>query len=369
MYNKVVEKPVVLLEHDPDNPRIPSRLRSKAHDDKTIIDWMLKDANILELMGAIAQVGYFPGEPLLIVPKDVQNPEGHYYVVEGNRRLTSVKLLLNPNEAPIYKELIQEISNSMDPDLKEKLRELPVIIYKERDQILDYLGYRHVTGIKEWGAYEKAQYLEQLAKSSPYNEMPKVERFQALGRAIGSKADYVARLLTARELFTMAENKKLLDEEVLDGAQDSFTLLTTALYYKNIAEYINLDPKDTSLDGLDEDEYKQLLSWIYKKSVNNKTVIGESRNLKLLNEVVVSRDAVEYLKKSNDLPVAHQMASAKDPLDNFKNQLIRIENGLATTINLVKSLSGLSSYEHEAAVRIVDKAETLEAKVLKAIKS
>ena len=76
------------LKFDPQNPRLPEHLKG-AEDEDAVIEWMLSSGAIVELMGSIGETGYFPGEPLLAVDA----PDGAYYVVEGNRRLTAVKLL------------------------------------------------------------------------------------------------------------------------------------------------------------------------------------------------------------------------------------------------------------------------------------
>jgi hypothetical protein len=57
---------------------------------------MLEDESIIELMLAIGQHDFFVGEALLVV----KNGDG-FTVVEGNRRLTSLKLLSNPSLATI----------------------------------------------------------------------------------------------------------------------------------------------------------------------------------------------------------------------------------------------------------------------------
>src|SRR5215213_1520785 len=141
------------LLFDPDNPRFPSTVRGTNEDE--VIEWMLKDATIVELMSSIGEKGYFPGEPLLVVPAKKANK---YLVVEGNRRLCAVKLLNDPSLAASKKKSVQQASS----EAKFHPTELPVLTYKTRDEILDYLGYRHITGIKEWDALAKAKYLEQL---------------------------------------------------------------------------------------------------------------------------------------------------------------------------------------------------------------
>lgn len=369
LYNTVIQVSVDLLLHDPDNPRLPSKVKFKDDDGDggEIIQWMLRDASILELMGAIAQVGFFAGEPLLVVACDPQKLDGPYYVIEGNRRLTAVKLLLNPNSARVYKELVAELSaNAID---KDKLRTLPVIVYRERREILDYLGYRHVTGIKEWGPHEKTEYLYQLTNSLPYSDMDVATRHQAMARAIGSKAEYVARLLTARELFKVADAEHLLDDDGMSRAQDSFTYLTTALYYKSISAYININPKDVSLDGLDMPKYNNLLGWLYRKSTDGKSVVGDTRNLKLLNAIASNPDAIQNLEEYNDLTLAYQMATAKDPADNFRKQLSRIDFDIQTAIGLTATVKGLTNAEVNTADRIGDQTSILKKRIKDSIDS
>jgi hypothetical protein len=55
------------ITFDPDNPRLPDPDEVK-RDETSILNWMLDDASILELMGSIGEHGFFPGEPLLVVP-------------------------------------------------------------------------------------------------------------------------------------------------------------------------------------------------------------------------------------------------------------------------------------------------------------
>jgi hypothetical protein len=322
----IVYESIDNLVHDPDNPRLPTRLRGKANDSE-VVQWMLRDATLLELMTTIAQVGFFAGEPLLIAPIDESEADGPYWVVEGNRRLTAVQLILHPSRAKVFTETVKEISDSAIK--KSELQYLPVIKYKKKEDILDYLGYRHITGVKAWGAFQKAIYLEELAKHSPYAEMSNDERHLAMARVIGSSADYVARIVCGKKLYDFADSKALLDEPALNNMQENFTLLTTALYYKDIASFININPRDQELAGLNEDDYQYLLNWIYKKYPGSKQpVVTESRKLKELSAVVKNTIATEHLKKSNDLVGALQITDATSVVESFRAQLRVAEKAL-----------------------------------------
>lgn len=354
------------LLYDPENPRIPRKYSGA--DEISVIQYMLRDASILELMGAIAQVGFFPGEPLLIVPAPQYLGANKYFVVEGNRRLTAVKLLLNPGLATLYNTTIQEIALTIKEP--ESLQELPVIEYKDKAEVLSYLGYRHVTGIKEWGTFEKAQYLDTLALTQPYYSMGEIEKYKALSQAIGSRPEYVARLLTARELYNRAESQSLISPDELDTAQENFSLLTTSLYYGGIADYLNIDPKDVHLEGLEEVNFGDLLNWIFKKSdESGKAVVTESRKLKELNLIVQNDVATAYLKETGDLNMAAMMAVGGTKLDTYRSHLSNILKLLKNANKIIDSNSlELTQEDLELTDHIVEDARELNRTAHKLLK-
>lgn len=149
-----IKKDIKLLDlvFDTHNPRLPSYLQKNA-DEAVIIDYMIKHSNMKELMLSIAETGFSDAEPLLVVQTGDK-----YTVIEGNRRLSALKLLNNPSLAKVRVQSIREIvANALFVP-----KDIPCIVYEKREDILNYLGYRHITGVKEWGALEKARYLEQL---------------------------------------------------------------------------------------------------------------------------------------------------------------------------------------------------------------
>jgi hypothetical protein len=141
------------LRFDPKNPRLPANLDGT--DEREVLGWMLAEGNIPELMASIGSSGYFPGEPLLVIPGRTR---GTFDVIEGNRRLTAVKLLLNPTLAHNRAKAVQQVADEAvyRPTL------VPVIKYESREQLLDFLAYRHITGVKAWEPLAKARYLGQM---------------------------------------------------------------------------------------------------------------------------------------------------------------------------------------------------------------
>src|SRR6267142_1301295 len=239
------------LRFDPENPRFPTTLNGEDEDE--VLGWMLKDATIVELMGSIGEKGYFPGEPLLVVPA---KKTGMYYVVEGNRRLCAVKLLLKPNLAPTKKKSVQIAST----EAKHRPQDLPVLVYDSRDEILDYLGYRHITGIKEWDALAKAKYLEQLFERDRKGKLS--DRVKRLAKGIGSKPNAVVQ--SPKALAAFRRGSDLSDAALLTGeptgvfrtaVNTSKTQLQTARDYSHLVEGLTTADSDVlvEIQGLARD--------------------------------------------------------------------------------------------------------------------
>lgn len=308
---RIEYKNVEVLYFDPENPRLPTTVNGE--NEGQVLEWMLKDASIIELMGSIGKHGYFNGEPLLIVPGK-ENPHSKYHVVEGNRRLAAVKFLLNPSLAPIRKNSVLQASKETTEDIKEGLEYLPVLEFPERVKILDYLGYRHITGVKPWSSLAKAKYLKKLRNRDPEAS------FYDLAKQIGSRSDYVARLLTALALYEAIEDNRFFGIEGLNEETISFSLITTAINYTNIANFLGLGgSQNPELRGLQRNSLRKVTKWFFEKDQQGNTPLGESRNIKQLNAVVANNRALEAFEGKARLDEAYLLTG--EPMDAFRTLL------------------------------------------------
>ena len=308
--------PLSNLLFDPENPRLPKEFRGN-RDEQAIIKHMLRDESLIELMKSIGQTRYSASEPLLVVPESEK-----YIVVEGNRRLAALKLLSNPELAVIRRKSVDEVINEKrySPEL------IPCIQYGERAEILDYLGYRHITGVKNWGALEKARYLQQLYERH-IGAVGEEHIFSVLAKMIGSRRDYVAKLLTSYALYERANDKAYFGIEI-DEKDVDFSLLSTALGYENIYKFIGLESSgDIKGNHVDDSNYGFLFHCLYDPAKK----IHESRELKQLSNVIGNPEALAQYKAGTPLQIAAYYTS--EPVETFK-QLI---NDAYTTL---KSASG-----------------------------
>jgi hypothetical protein len=207
------------LKLDSYNPRLPKSMHGKS--DKEIISYMLLDASLIELMLAIGENDFFPGEQLLVV----KDTDGLFKVIEGNRRLSAVMLLNNPSLATVQISKVSKVIEETD----FRPTEIPCLVFNEENDIHNYLGYRHITGIKEWKLLEKSRYLSEL-KTSSFRDLKLQDAAREIAKVIGSRKDYVQRILIGFEVY------KILEEEDFFRIRD---LNDTTFYFNYIADSLN----------------------------------------------------------------------------------------------------------------------------------
>lgn len=345
-----------LLLFDPDNPRLPTTI--DGDDEQSVLAFLLKDATLIELMGSIGEQDFFPGEPLLVSPAPFS--EGSFIVVEGNRRFASVKLLNNPELAPTNKISVQKVSN----EAKYKPSELPIIVFPTRDSILGYLSYRHITGIKPWNPLQKARYLTQLRGNiiTSNNNLSLDQQVRTLAKSIGTTSDYVTRLLTGYAVYGEIVKSEYFHIPRLTEDTFDFSVLTTSFTYSNIKKFIGLTgDDDPSIPAIKRRELQELTEWIFEKNDQNKTRLGESRNLKYLSSVVGNEKALEAFRAGTALLEAKDLTEA--PAEIFRLALSQARSRLTTARDTLHLIAQPTNHDEELLREIILIARDMRASV------
>lgn len=334
------------LHFDPENPRLPNNL--KHANDEEVLKYLLLQCNLIELMLSIGQHGFFQGEPLLVVPREA----GGYTVVEGNRRLGALKLLQRGVVAPVKAGQVNEVRETTG----EAPTDIPVLKFDDRKLILSYLGYRHITGIKEWDALAKARYLKQLRQR---HDVSNEEAHIALAKEIGSKAHHVAKLLTGLELLERARDSGILSKIKLAEDDVQFSLLTTGIGYTSVCNFIGLSSaSDVEAKNLKNEEFEEFFTWVFDKN-SGSTKLGESRNFEKLARIVANEEALNQFRRGASIEAADIYTSG--PLEALRNLLRETEERLDSAIDILSVADGINDSDTTQADRIRKKSISLYA--------
>lgn len=334
---------------DDENPRLPNSVNRSQEE---MIDYIATSTSLEDLMSAISQNGFFNGEPLIAIPD--ANAKGKFKIVEGNRRLTSVKLILDPSLCSKPSSRMKQIS----ADNKHKFDKLPVIVKDKREDVLPYLGFRHITGIKQWEPLSKARYIEQLFNYTNKKLKPS-ERYSEVAKIIGSRRDHIKRNLDALAVYKKIEDEDFYDIDGLDEKSIKFAVLSTALADEKLGAFVGVDDV---IDGeyvssnpivdpssLKEDRIKELTQWLYLKDKDGNTKVGESRNLRQLAAVVNNARALQQFRDGAALTVAYQLTS--DLSDDFLELLYQAETLMIEAAGMVANVE-FNSSAYDVAKRI-----------------
>ncbi|MCY4625485.1 MAG: hypothetical protein OXC99_10870 [Chloroflexi bacterium] len=289
---------------DPDNPRLPRDRDWELEPEGDLLREFLQRYNLIELARSIADKGFTPrhAEALLVVESPPES--GEYVTVEGNRRLATLKLLTSAEH-----RRAAGISSSEWADLVEEASDLdlshvPVIVYQDRNDLDDYLGFRHITGPKPWRPEAKARFIAKLLREG--------ETIKDVARRIGSNQRTVRRYAEAIAVFRQAEDSGI----PMDQVEAKFGVFYNALDPQGIRDFIGLG-RQAEIEGLPDSpipsEYMDNLRHLVELLCGDSTTelrraIKDSRELSKLSEVLANPRARANLLRDRDLERAWRVS-------------------------------------------------------------
>ncbi|HMO15985.1 MAG TPA: ParB/Srx family N-terminal domain-containing protein [Pirellulaceae bacterium] len=283
--------------------------------DNEIVAVLWDAMDVRELVQSIAASGFFDHEPLIVATE-----RGKNVVIEGNRRLAAVRVLLDPK--------LIESSNYEIPVLsredKKKLEELPVV-RDTRAKAWRYLGFKHVNGPAKWSSYAKAKYIAEV------HQKYKVS-LEQIADQIGDRHQTVQRLYRGLMVIDQAERLKVYELEDRFSKRFAFSHLYSGLDGDGISTFLELKDSDeeskTPVPLKRKKELGELCAWLYGSKKNNRppVVKRQAPDLWLLNDVLKSREATAALRDDNDLETAYQLSRPQNAV--FEEALLRAKREL-----------------------------------------
>ena len=329
---------------DDKNPRLPRSMQEKSEED--IIKFMLLDATTLELMQAIGQNDFFVGEQLLVIKEETDK----YRVIEGNRRLVAVKLLNEPELATVQQSKVKRVYE----EAFYRPKEIPCLVFDDKEKILKYLGYRHITGIKSWKLLEKARYLHTL-RSDIFPDEPFYQSCRNLAKMIGSRRDYVQRVVAGYEIYKLIEEAAFYNIPYLNDRTFHFNYIADSLSRAKITAFLGVNFENPNpISNINLNHLKQWTHWFFEKNSQNKTrLIGDSSHLNKLNKIMENEKAFQAFTEGQSIEDAFELTKN---IDNFfsnslnksleyleqANNLIYKVNEPETSIDTLKNISKLT---------------------------
>lgn len=325
---------------DKDNPRLPENIQGQ--NEAELFKALYKGFNLDELIDSMRQNGYFDEEPLVVIPRDlprklskanvssgefikfIQSDTTTFTVVEGNRRVAAAKLLIDPK---LRRQLNIKQWQEVPTEIVDDLKLLPAIVYSNRQDVIPYMGVRHIVGIQKWGSYAKARYIARLIDQG--------KTISDVETQIGDSQGSVRKNYISYKLLQQARDEFDYDTK---SAEDKFSLLILAVGQGPIKRFLGLPTrlKDTDPNApVPKDKIKSLknlTSWVFGDD-RNSPVIEESRGITdYLSNVVESPDALKHLERTRNLQEAYDLSDGEEQM--VLRYLAYINSKLQTVLGL-----------------------------------
>jgi len=352
------------LHFDTENPRLAEFAEFGADggiSEAEMLKMLWRDLAADEIvMSIVAAGGFFEHEPLFAERKAPDK----YTVIEGNRRLAAVKLLRDPG----LRERIgaqHEAFEEATPSLIGRLDRLPVIL-TTRDDIWQYVGFKHVNGPRPWGAKSKAEYIARI------HERTKVP-LEKIASLIGDRHATVKRLYRGLVVLRQAEKNGVFSSADRWQTRFAFSHLYTGLDYDGFQKFLGIR-EETSyrpnpvpsrrLSNLGE-----LCAWLYgSKSEDYRPLIrSQNPDLGILNTALQTAAGVDALRAGLPLETARDASLGdkrlfREALSRAKSAVQDASGKCVTGYDGSQELLTLAEDIHEVAANLVDQMDNLRRK-------
>lgn len=314
--------PVGDLYLDPLNPRLAG-FGLRVEDQAAILGVLWREMSVNELVDSIASTGYWPHEEIFAAPQG-----DRLVAIEGNRRLAAVKLLTD-------RSLRDEVGATGIPVIsaanKAKLARLPVVICS-REQIWEYVGFKHVNGPQEWDSIAKAEY---IARVHNEYDVP----LEDIAKTIGDRHDTVKRLYRGLMVLQQAEKHGVFNREDRWSKRFAYSHLWTGLGYAGVQEFLGLGPdrgfRPNPISRGHLKDLGNLLLWIYGSKEKNQKPLVQTQNpdLRYLDEAIRTPNGQAALRAGLPLEVALKTSRGDERM--LREAMVKAEVALKEALGLI----------------------------------
>lgn len=269
---------------DPNNPRFVSMDWNHVSDERIseekiqryVIRKLEEEFSIDRLTMNMEINGFLPIDRVIV--REFTN--GKYVVLEGNRRICAAKLL---------KFRYDENPDSISAEIIESISSVSCLVYTGTNSEASWIfqGLRHIMGIQEWSAFNKARLIVTLMEEEQLNLTDVGKRF---GLTAFGAGQWVRGYFAFKQAKEESDFSKEVDERSYPYFQELFSRSNAP-----IREWLKWNETQRKFD--DELNFNEFIGWLYPRnyeeideSIDQTTITGDWKNRKIL-----SRDGIRTL--------------------------------------------------------------------------
>lgn len=241
--------------------------------------------DVAELRDTIKTVGYLPVDRIIVRRWTGLHPDGldRFVVVEGNRRLAALRWLMELHETGRETFSEEQLSN---------YREIPALLLNEalagETARLVLPGLRHVSGVKEWGPYQRARAVHILRQAGQSAQ----EAAQSIGLSTRAANQLWRSYLALEQMRSDEEYGEFVNPRMYSYFEEIFKR-------PNVREWLGWS--DQTGEFTNGDRIREFYGWIVGEA--NPDDEGDERSEPKLGEAKSVRDLSLFIDDDSALAV------------------------------------------------------------------
>lgn len=289
-----VELPLSDIFLDPNNPRfteadweyVPQIDWDKPDVQESAQRRLVNDFGVEKLRMNMEINGFLPIDRVIVK----QFEDGKFLVLEGNRRICAAKMIGQ----------VALDGSSVAETVLESLHEIPCLAYTGTDQDAAWVfqGLRHISGVTEWSAFNKAKLLvEQMEKE----DLTLTDVGKRFGLTPHGAGQWVRGFFAFRQARQASDYINEVDERAYPYFQELFGRSSTS-----VREWLEWDESRYEFaNKLNLDEF---ISWLYPREASSTE--GNSKKGDFENRRIARRDDLRQ--------IAGLLTNDKDLFEQFR---------------------------------------------------
>ncbi len=200
--------------------------------------------NVRDLIDSFKKNGFLPVDQIQVKRS---RDAGKFIVVEGNRRVATLKWLQTKHETDAMD------LGRLDADLFSKV---PVVYYTDANEAhhLVLMGLKHISGNKKWPAINQAELIRTL---HDFHHMPIIDICHSIG---------ISKLEANATLQTLALIDAYRNSDYGDQFEsDKYSIFREIIRNRRICVWLNWN--ETQKQAINKDNLARLFSWISKETI------------------------------------------------------------------------------------------------------
>lgn len=346
--------PVDLLQFDTNNPRLEDGRGRRAPNDQALIKSLREVAALGELVQSICANGYKDIEPLIVM-----GPEnGPFRVLEGNRRLASIKLIGN---RALAQECGISIPTRLSRAILKSIEQVTVYRVASEAEARAYIGFKHINGPHRWESYAKATFVTEWYKSEKHNGLT----IDQIAENLGDDNKTIRNMIGGMLVLHQAIDQGFKIENRFNKGRFAFSHLYTALTRTEYMEFLGLDrgwaenPRDKPVSKANLKNLSEVMLWLFgaKDLKRNALIVSQNPDLAVLGQALKHPSALRAIRSGRSLAEAQKEMRPVTSL--LSDVLVEVNHKMREAVSLAGRASSFEPAIIEDADQIFSQAGSL----------